>query len=153
MDEQYRLALEYLDGEIAKAEARLYEHVSTTFRWIMATLFAANGGAVLALLGPGAALPQSYHAAGWFTAGVVFCLLMGVLSMLMAHLQVLAFTHARGSARNALITSNLELAQDAVSTLNKKAKMTWWKWSPSYAGLASLSCFVLGAITLAGVIS
>lgn len=34
MDQQDRLALEYLSRELAKNETRIYDHISITFRWL-----------------------------------------------------------------------------------------------------------------------
>ena len=42
-------------GQLVTGEARLFDHAATTFRWFMATLFAANGGAIIGIFGLGGA--------------------------------------------------------------------------------------------------
>lgn len=37
--------------QLVTSETRSVEHVTTTFRWLMATLFAANGCAMVTLFG------------------------------------------------------------------------------------------------------
>lgn len=149
MDKQDRLALEYLSCELATKETRIYDHIATTFRWVMATLFAANGGAVVALLSDASRLPGERHALGWFAAGTILSLTMGILSTFMAHRVMPPLTNARAKVHQGLITGDSTDAEQALKVVIEKQKMTWWMWSPSYAGLASFGCFIIGIITIA----
>ena len=74
--------LDLLRAHLITTEGRLHDHVATTFRWLMATLFAANGGAILALFGA-AQHGVTIDGAGlsWFGAGVFLSILMGLLSV------------------------------------------------------------------------
>ena len=58
------------------ARNRLIEEHAASFRWLIASLFAANGGALLAL-GGSEDVPAyaKLWACGWFTVGVFFALL------------------------------------------------------------------------------
>lgn len=152
MDLQDRLALEYLSRELVTNETRLYEHVAITFRWLMATLFAANGGAIIALMGDGEDLPGSLNALAWFAGGTVLSLVMGILSTYMAHRATGPVANARAKVNQGLITGETAEAKRAVNDLLGKQKMTWWQWSPTYAGLAAFVCFVAGIVTIAGSI-
>lgn len=74
--------LKIIRSQLITSEARLFDHVSTTFRWLMATLFAANGGAIIAVLG--STQSANVSALGWFAAGLVLSILMGILSCIWA---------------------------------------------------------------------
>lgn len=148
MNEQDRLALQYVAEEIAKAEARIYEHVSTTFRWLMATLFTANGGAIVALLAHDVRLGGSLYALACFAAGTICSLLMGVLSTWMGHRAAPQLMNARGEVHQALITGDASEAQQVLANLVADQRMNWKKWSPTYAGLASLAFFIGGIATI-----
>lgn len=149
MDQQDRLALEYLSRELATNETRIYDHIATTFRWLMATLFAANGGAIVALLGEASRLPGEANALGWFAAGVILSLIMGVLSAFMGHRVMPALTNAKAKVHQGLITGNTNEAEQALLNLVEKQKMNWKMWSPTYSGLGSLTCFIAGVVTIA----
>ena len=84
MDDPTREALKFARDFFAMSEARLYDQLSATFRWVLATMFTANGGAVLGLLGSDQGLPGKMWAAGWFSLGVVFAILMGASSVLVS---------------------------------------------------------------------
>ena len=150
MDQQDRLALEYLSRELATNETRIYDHITTTFRWLMATLFAANGGAIVALLSDPSRLPGELHALGWFAGGLILSLVMGVLSAFMGHRVMRPLTNARARVHQGLITGDTKDAEQALAELVEKQKMTWKMWSPTYSGLGSLSCFIIGVVTFAG---
>lgn len=143
MDQQDRLALEYVAAELAANETRIYDHISTTFRWLMATLFTANGGATIALLSSATDFRGRLHALAWFAAGITSSLIMGILSAFMG------LTEARAKVHQSLIAGEPADAEQALSNLIEKQKMTWKTWSPTYAGLISFACFVAGVLTIA----
>lgn len=149
MDQQDRLALEYLSRELATSETRIYDHISTTFRWLMATLFTANGGAIVALLSDGTRLAGSLCALAWFSAGIILSLIMGILSAFMGHRAIGPLTNARSRVHQGLITGETAEVKQALMELVEKQKMTWKMWLPTYAGLVSFACFVIGVLTIA----
>jgi hypothetical protein len=153
MDQQDRLALEYLSRELATNETRIYDHIATTFRWLMATLFAANGGAIVALLSDANRLPGELYALAWFASGIILSLVMGVLSAFMGHRVMRPLTNAKSKVHQGLITGETAEAEQALKELVDKQKMTWKMWSPTYAGLGSLACFIVGVATIAGSMS
>jgi hypothetical protein len=150
MDEKERNALEILRNTLMTSEARIYEHVTTTFRWLMATLFTANGGGALALVNHGSNIDGSRAALGWFAVGVILALLMGVLSTFVAFRSSVAIMDARMHVERGLITD--ELPNAAVVEFTTKQKPTWKTWMPSFAGIGSLICFVGGAATVAAAL-
>ena len=149
IDEQDRLGLEYIGRELATNETRIYDHVTTTFRWLMATLFAANGGAIVALCNAPPPLSGHLEAMGWFAAGTILSLAMGALSALMGHRVIRPLTNARAKLHQGLITGDAADAEQALLELVEKQKMNWKMWSPTYAGLGSLACFIIGIGTMA----
>ena len=75
--------LRILKSILTTSETQLFDHLGTTFRWLMATLFAANGGSILALLQREAPLLNlDREALAWFAAGMLLSILMGALSTL-----------------------------------------------------------------------
>lgn len=42
--------LAHVNSVMSVSEARLFEQVNTSFNWLLGTLFAANGGAVIAIV-------------------------------------------------------------------------------------------------------
>lgn len=130
------------------SEARIYEHVTTTFRWLMATLFTANGAGVLALIDHGSHMRGGRAALGWFAVGVILALVMGVLSTFVAYRTSVAIMEARMHVERRLISDEPPMA--AVEDFTNKQKPTWKTLMPSFAGIGSLVCFVGGAATVAG---
>lgn len=147
MDEKERNALEILRDTLMTSEARIYEHVTTTFRWLMATLFTANGGAVVAFMNRSLDAHGSRAALGWFAVGVILALLMGVLSTFVGYRSSVAIMAARMHVERALITD--EHPKATVEKFTTRQKPTWRTWMPSFAGIGSLVCFVGGAATVA----
>jgi hypothetical protein len=151
MNEEDRQAIEFARAEFAVAEARLYEHVSSTFRWLMATLFAANGGGLIALLGDGAHdLPGRLWALCWFALGVVGALVMGSLSALSAFRATKPLTDLRVKIVEGLVTDKSDPTLKALQDFNERTRPTWKTWTPTYAGIVSLGLFIVGLATIAG---
>jgi hypothetical protein len=149
MDEMERKAIELMRGELLTQELRLYEHLSRTFQWLLATLFAANGGGIVTLLSGGAHdVPGRIYALGWFAAGLVFSLLMGVLTSLTSIRGTTAMTKIRIRMEECLITD--ESCEKELADFIGKMQPSWKTWIPSYAGGTSFVLFVIGLGTIAG---
>lgn len=130
---------------LVTTEARLYDHISTTFRWLMATLFAANGGAIIALLG--SVQRANVCALGWFAAGLILSITMGILSGIWSFRAVNSIEAARWSIDQSLLTR--ETDDELLNKLVGRMKLTWKTWVPSYAGVASLVCVIVGMVAIA----
>jgi hypothetical protein len=148
MEPQARQALEYVTVELATNESRIYDHSGTSFRWIMATLFAANGGAILAILGSEKELVGMLWALRWFYSGMLLAILTGSASTFAAYRAVSVMAEARGKIRGALIDADLETAKAAMAGMSDKLKMRWWHWTPSYLSALSFGCLIGGAFSL-----
>lgn len=151
MDQDERKELELVRDLLIVGEGRLYEHVAAMFRWLLATLFAANGGAMVVLLAHGEDVPGELYASGWFGLGVISSLLMGVVSALLGLLASMTVSKARVTVEEGLLTGNP--AKQEILDLLESQKPTWKTWTPSYIGGASLLFFVIGLGTIAGSIA
>ena len=144
MTGQEEKVLDLLRTHLITSEGRLYDHVATTFRWLMATLFAANGGAILALLQAnpkgGSIAPA---ALGWFAGGVFLSILMGLLSSFWGHRASVRVTATRFKIDRAILEGamNHEILADISAQ-----KPSWKTWVPSYVGILSFVCFTVGML-------
>lgn len=141
-------ALSLIQSNLVTAEARLFDHLMITFRWLMATLFAANGGAILAMSGSSpVAFSATRMSLGWFAAGLILSISMGILSGLWSY-----------RASTQIIKSKLKVDQSLIEGVLDPSilqnlyavKLTWKTWVPSYAGLASLVCLIIGILNVGG---
>jgi hypothetical protein len=140
--------LKIVRSQLIVSEARLFDHVSTTFRWLMATLFAANGGAIIGLLGwNGANQHGGLSAIGWFAAGLVLSILMGTLSAIWAFRSISPIVTTRLLIDQWLLTG--EENKLVLDDLVARHSLTWKTWVPSYAGGASLACLIIGMLEIA----
>jgi hypothetical protein len=147
MTGQEEKVLDLLRTHLIATEGRLYDQVATTFRWLMGTLFAANGGALLALLGAGREGLQGTNAAlGWFGAGVLLSILMGVLSSFWGHRASVRVTTTRFKIERALLEG--VMSHEAVAEVLAQ-KPNWRTWFPSYVGSAAFLCLAIGMLTVA----
>lgn len=138
--------LELLRTHLITTEGRLYDHVATTFRWLMATLFAANGGAILALFGAAQQGVRTGDAAlGWFGAGVFLSILMGLLSSFWGHRASVRVTTTRFKIDRAFLEGamNHEILADIAAQ-----KPNWKTWVPSYVGILAFLCLSLGMLSI-----
>jgi hypothetical protein len=141
--------LKIVRNTLVTGEARLFDHVSTTFRWLTATLFAANGGAIIGLLGWSDANKHGVLSAlGWFAAGLVLSILMGALSAIWAILAIKPMVTTRIAIDHSLLTGVVPDKQ-AFDDLAARNAWTWKTWVPSYAGGASLLCLMVGMLLIA----
>jgi hypothetical protein len=149
MDNDERSVVQWARAEVAAGEARLYEHLASTFRWLMATLFAANGGGMIGLLDAGAHdLPGRRYALVWFAIGLVCSLFMGALSAVASFRANAAMVKMRVKLDEGLITG--QSPSEALLEFVQSQKPNWKTWFPSYAGGASLLFFIIGLGTIAG---
>jgi hypothetical protein len=146
--DEERSVLEYLSNEWARIEARLYDHVSSTFRWLMATTFAANGGAVVALLNDQSRLPGEAYALRWFAVGIVLSIITGVLSTIMGMVAINPLQRARAKAAEGLLIGDMSEMEKALPGYIEEQRMKWWMWSPSATGLGSLVTLIVGLVIL-----
>ena len=129
--------LDLLRTHLITTEGRLHDHVATTFRWLMATLFAANGGAILALFGSAQLGARTGDAPlGWFGAGVFLSILMGLLSSFWGHRASVRVTTTRFKIDRAFLEGamNHEILTDIAAQ-----RPNWKTWVPSTSA-SSLSC-------------
>ena len=146
MDDPTREALKFARDFFALSEARLYDQISATFRWVLATMFAANGGAVLGLLGSSdEGLPGKIWAVGWFSLGVVFAILMGVSSIFVTMKMAPKVNAIYVKAQEGLVHDK-DVSTDVVTMANDLRI----DWTPSRLGFVSFGFFILGLATIAG---
>jgi len=140
-------ALKILRDYLVKSEARLYDHVATTFRWLMATLFAANGGAILAILDQHGSRKASAIALAWFASGLIFSIAMGIASGFVSYRAVVRLETARLQIDECLLTgaNNQKVLEDFVA----RNQISWKTWTPSYFGVASFACLIVGILMFA----
>src|SRR3982751_4410292 len=119
--------LEHVSSVMEISEARLYDQISTSFNWLVATLFAANGGAVVALVSRDtlvSALPLAL-----FAGGVVCSILMGFCNAAYAAKAIIPTTDIRMTI--ALISAGLVAPQQLQEKTSQLDELTWLKW-PMY---------------------
>ena len=139
--------LRVLKSILTTSETQLFDHLGTTFRWLMATLFAANGGSILALLQREAPLLNlDREALAWFAAGMLLSILMGALSTLWGHLAYVRLFNIRLKVEQSLAEG---LLNDEILPSLEAEKPTWKTWIPSYAGVLSFACLLAGVLTIA----
>jgi hypothetical protein len=144
---QEEKVLDLLRTHLIATENRLYDQVANAFQWLMATLFAANGGAILGLLGADReGIPGTNAALGWFGAGVLLSILMGVLSSFWGHRASIRVTTTRFKIERALLEG--VMSQEAVNDVLAQ-KPNWKTWFPSYVGTGAFLCLAVGMMTVA----
>jgi hypothetical protein len=150
LNETVRKAIQAAHDEFLTAEARLYDHTSSTYRWLMATLFTANGGGLVALFGKGEEQMIPLCAFVWFALGLIFSILIGALSCFVSYRVSSKMAKARAKMNEGLIGDDAdEHFVDEVLRMLKEMKPTWKIWFPSYAAGASLVFLILGMIAVA----
>jgi hypothetical protein len=137
--------------ELERAEARLYDHISQTFRWIMATLFAANGGAILAMIDhPDFARGAGPVALLLFGAGLLLSIGVGITSAFVTYRASVRLNQLRGEVWEMLLSGLRN--EDTLPKL-QAMKPTWHTFGPSYLGILSLMCLVGGiAVAAASIV-
>ena len=126
--------LKVVRNSLMTGEGRLFDHVNATFRWLMATLFAANGGAIIGLLGwNDVSRHGGYSALGWFAGGLVLSILMGTFSAVGALVAIKPIETARLAIDQALITRVLP-EKEVFDGLVARNRPSWKTWVASYTG-------------------
>lgn len=149
MTEGEEQALKIIHRDLLTAESRIYEHVASTFRWLMATLFAANGGAILAILNsPQTCTAPPRRALEFFAFGLTMSILMGILSTISGlHLGA---RYAKIRAKVAISLVNRVTDQEIVPNLDSM-KRSWKTWIPSLVGVISFLSLLAGIFAWAGI--
>jgi hypothetical protein len=132
---------------LVTAETQLIDNLSSTFRWLMGTLFAANGGAIIALMGSdNVNLSGNTAALRWFAIGLVLSILIGIASAFAAYRTSLRITTLKFRVVGALIEG--QGGQQVLADIAAQ-KTSWKTWTPSYVGIASFLCLIAGMIMIA----
>jgi hypothetical protein len=146
-ESETKLAVFFRDW-LQTAEGRLYEHVSHMFRWLLATLFAANGGAILAVMSS-AKETQDWHRTALcsFAAGLVLSIGMGIASAFIGLRATGSISRARVETEKAL--AGVEADENAIHDLVRQSQVTWKRFLPTYVGVASFLCLIIGMLIIA----
>jgi hypothetical protein len=139
MDEKEAKALVVLDGHLTVFEGRLYDHISSMFKWLVATLFAANGGALLSMIKANGA---SCSSAWFFGIGLICSILVGMSSSLIAMLSNRDITVTRTQIQIATLNGVIDDLLRAKLSTTKKSSI--WIWSPVAIGFLSFLMFTIG---------
>ena len=96
MSEKETVVAEHVRSVLLTGEARLYDQVSASFTWVLGTLFASNGGALVAILSTVSSSNRPPAAPlGFFAVGVVFSILMGIWNAVYAAKAIIPMTDLR----------------------------------------------------------
>ena len=137
--------LEHVNTVMSTSEARLYDQVNSSFNWLLGTLFAANGGALVALVTRDAAV--SALPLALFAGGVVCSILMGLANAVYAAKAIMPTTDIRMTlVLLAAGKASLEQLQQKMGALDG---ITWLKWPMYGLGVASLICLIGGMVAFA----
>ena len=147
-DEQRQL-LSGLASDLQTGESRIFTQVESTFKWLMATLWASNGGALVACLGAGefaarlGALPFVL-----FTIGLVLSILMGLVNLLYSQRSMAPIIELKNIF---VIGATMgEFSDEEVEPLMDKIKRsTVFRWPLWGSGIGSLAFFIAGAAVAA----
>lgn len=144
LEERAQLAI--VRDELELAGARIYDHISQTFRWLMATLFTANGGAILAMIDhPDFAREAGPIALVLFGVGLLLSITIGISSAFLAYRRSVQINEIRTDVFGMLVSG---LRNEDTLPKMQAMKPTWRTFSPSYIGILSLICLMAG-ITVA----
>lgn len=145
MDAKEGKALAILDAHFTIFEGRIHEHISSMFKWLVATLFVANGGALLFLAKERSADEMSCSV--WFFGiGLICSLLVGITSSLVALFTGRDLAKLRSQIQVA--TLNEEIDDDLRLKLSTPKKASIWIWTPAAIGILSFVLFSTGLILL-----
>ena len=146
MDEAQQEVLKHVAETMGTSEARLYEQVNSSFNWVLATLFASNGGALVALVGADAKLPAGLPL-GLFAAGVLFSISMGIANAVYATRAILPITDLRMTI--ALLAAGQAEPNDLQTKMDALNDFKWLKSWLYASGAISFGCLVGGMIAYA----
>ncbi len=133
----------FLRDGLDKSEARLYEHIASTFRWLMATLFAANGGAIIGVLsGPNESVRAFRDGLTWFAIGLLLNVGMGIASAIISLRFIGVIQRARVEIEQVL--AGKESDGTSIQEMVKRGRVTWKRFVPTYIGIASFVSLFIG---------
>jgi hypothetical protein len=145
VEDNHRDILEHVVAVIGTSEARLYEQVNSSFNWLLGTLFAANGGAVVALISRNTLV--STQSLALFAVGVVFSILMGLANAVYAAKVIIPLNDIRMTLTlMAAGEAPPEQLQQKMASLNE---FTWIKWAMYGFGVLSLALLIGGMAAFA----
>ncbi|HTN14332.1 MAG TPA: hypothetical protein VL094_05965 [Sphingomonadaceae bacterium] len=148
MEDSQKDVLKHVNAVMETSEARLYDQVNTSFNWLLGTLFAANGGAIVALVSRETSI--STVSLGLFAAGVICSILMGFANAAYAAKAIMPTTDIR------MTLALLEAGEASIQQLEDKMKalegITWLKWPMYGAGVLSLTFLIGGMISFACIL-
>jgi len=140
----------HLATVLESSEARLYEQVASSFRWLMATLFAANGGSIISILSSESiALKVGMTPLIFFAIGMICSICISLLASLYAAVAAKPLNELR-----MLVVMNLATGQVSSKEVEQKTaamnRTTVLKWPLLFFQIASIGCLIVGLI-LAGI--
>jgi hypothetical protein len=141
----------FLRDWLATSEARLYDHVASTFRWLLATLFAANGGAIIGILS-GSNKSTSAFRDGliWFAIGLLLSIGMGIASAIVSLRFIGVIQRARIEIERVL--AGEESDGSSIQEMVTRGQVTWKGFVPTYIGIGSFVCLIIGMCRVAGAL-
>lgn len=145
MDEELKPVAEHVGRTLANSEARLYATVDTNFRWVLATLFAANGGALVALLSRDSLASTTPLA--FFAGGVVASILMGVGQSIYGTKALLALTDVQMTF--VAFVADQASFEDYQTKMAALEEFKLEKWGMYLAGFASFALLIGGMMAFA----
>jgi hypothetical protein len=140
-------ALQMVREALTTAEGRTYDHLASMFRWLLATLFTAHGGAILCILSDQSPIIPTASALGCFAAGLVLCLLMGIASTFGA-IRVSTKLNRTRALTDQMLFDGVDRGVELKQQLDSFAP-SWRSWVPSYFCIASLACLIAGMALVA----
>jgi hypothetical protein len=139
---------EFFRDWLQTSETRLYDHVSHMFRWLLATLFAANAGAIVAIISSAKEAGDLHrHALSWFAVGLMLSIGMGITSAIVGIRMTAAVQRARVETEKVL--AGAEADEEPIHELVKRSQVTWKRFLPTYVGVASFLCLIIGMLVIA----
>jgi hypothetical protein len=135
---------EFVATTLATSEARLYEQLNTGFNWLLATLFTAHGGALVALLSnENLSVHPSRAALVCFSVGLVLSILMGLGNVAYAALAIIPTTKIRMSF--VAFQSGKAAFEDVLESMKSLDKeFGFVKWATYASGVLSVVALVCG---------
>lgn len=146
---EQRELLRGLSSDLQTAESRLFTQVESTFKWLMATLWASNGGALLATIGA-QEFAQKLGLLPFvcFAVGLVLSLIMGLINLLYCSRSMLPITELKNLFVIGSTVGDFDPddVQPLVDRINRSTIFKWPLWA---SGIGSLVLLVIGAATAA----
>jgi hypothetical protein len=138
--------IRHLASVLESSEARLYEQVAISFRWLIGTLFAANGGAILMILGSESIAPKvGLLPLVLFAVGMLCSIFMSLTGSLYAAIAAKPLNELR-----TLLAMNLATGQLTPNDVEQKtaamSRSTMLKWPLFVFEFASIATLIAGLV-------